>query len=73
MAAPAAPLTEVLKNTKGGTSNLEWSTECQTDFMTLKTALTSAPVLLHRDFNPAQRTAVHLDGSQNAVGAVLLQ
>jgi len=31
----------------------------------------SAPVLRH--FDPALRTAVHNDGSQNAVGAVLLQ
>jgi len=37
----------------------------------LKTTLTSAPVLLH--FNQDLRTAVHIDGSQNAVGAVLLQ
>jgi len=33
--------------------------------------LTSVPVLRH--FDPALRTAVHIDGSQNAVGAVLLQ
>jgi len=44
---------------------------CQTAFVSLKTALTSAPVLLH--FDPALRTAVHINGSQNAVGAVLLQ
>ena len=63
----AAPLTELLKNTKGG----KWSVSCQTAFMSLKAALTSAPVLRH--FDPALRTAVHIDGSQNAVGAVLLQ
>ena len=34
-------------------------------------AWTSAPVLRH--FDPTLRTAVHIDGSQNAVGAVLLQ
>jgi len=33
--------------------------------------LSSAPVLRHSD--PSLRTAVHIDGSQNAVGAVLLQ
>jgi len=44
---------------------------CQTAFVSLKTALTSAPVLWH--FDPALRTAVHIDGSQNVVGAVLLQ
>jgi len=67
----AAPLTELLKNTKGGSQNLEWSEASQTAFMSLKAALTSAPVLRH--FDPTLRTAVHLDGSQNAVGAVLLQ
>jgi len=39
--------------------------------MSLKAALTSAPVLRH--FDPTLRMAVHIDGSQNAVGAVLLQ
>ena len=67
----AAPLTELLKNTKGGSQNLEWSVSCQTAFMSLKAALTSAPVLRH--FDPTLRTAVHIDGSQNAVGAVQLQ
>ena len=37
----------------------------------LKEDLTSTPVLLH--FDPSLRTAVHINGSQNAVGAVLLQ
>jgi len=34
-------------------------------------ALPSVPVLRH--FDPTLRTAIHIDGSQNAVGAVLLQ
>ena len=51
----AAPLTELLKNTKGGGQNLEWSVSCQTAFMSLKAALTSAPVLRH--FDPTLRTA----------------
>jgi len=38
----AAPLTELLKNTKGGSENLEWSVACQTALMSLKAALTSA-------------------------------
>jgi len=67
----AAPLTELLKNTKRGSQNLKWSVSCQTAFMSLKAALTSAPVLRH--FDPTLRTAVHIDGSQNVVGAVLLQ
>ena len=40
-------------------------------FTKIKEDLTSAPVLRH--FDPALRTAVHIDGSQNAVGTVLLQ
>jgi len=50
----SAPLTELLKDTKGGRQTLQWSMACQTAF---KTALTSAPVLRH--FDPALRTAVH--------------
>jgi len=67
----AAPLTELLKNTKGGSQNLEWSVSCQTAFMSLKAALTSAPVLRH--FDPTLHMAVQIDGNKNAVGAVLLQ
>jgi len=67
----SVPLTELLKDTNGGRQTLQWSMACQTAFMSLKTALTSAPVLQH--FDPALRTAVHIDGSQNTVGAVLLQ
>jgi len=37
----------------------------------LKEDLTSTPVLHH--FDPSLRMAVHINGSQNAVGAVLLQ
>jgi len=40
-------------------------------FAKIKEDLTSGPVLRH--FDPSLRTAVHIDGSQNAVGAVLLQ
>jgi len=67
----AAPLTDLLKASGPGTRRIAWSVECDTVFNMLKTTLTSAPVLRH--FNPDLRTAVHIDGSQNAVGAVLLQ
>jgi len=53
----AAPLTELLKNTKGGSQNLECSVSCQTDFMSLKAALTSAPALRH--FDPTTRIYAH--------------
>lgn len=67
----SAPLTDLLKGTVTGRRRLPWSVSCQTAFERLKTALVSAPVLRH--FDPNLRTAVHVDGSQNAVGAVLLQ
>jgi len=67
----AAPLTDLLKASGPGTRRIAWSVECDTAINMLKTTLTSAPVL--RLFNPDLRTAVHIDGSQNAVGAVLLQ
>jgi len=45
--------------------------ECELAFTKIKENLTSAPVLRH--FDPSLRTVVHIDGSQNAVGSVLLQ
>jgi len=67
----AVPLTDLLKASGPGTRRIAWSVECDTAFNMLKTTLTSVPVLRH--FNPDLHTAVHIDGSQNAVGAVLLQ
>jgi len=67
----SAPLTDLLKNTKHGQHRLNWTLECELAFTKIKEDLTSAPVLRH--FDPSLRTAVHIDGSQNAVGAVLLQ
>ena len=67
----AAVLTDLLKGTLHGRQRLAWTVECEESFLDLKIALTTAPVLRH--FDPALRTAVHIDGSANAVGAVLLQ
>jgi len=67
----SAPLTDLLKNTKHGQHRLNWTLECELAFTKIKEDLTSAPVLRH--FNPSLRMAVHIDSSQNAVGAVLLQ
>lgn len=67
----AAPLTSLLMGTKQGRQRLVWSVPCQEAFKRLKEVLSSAPLLRH--FDPTLRTAVHLDASQNAVGAVLLQ
>jgi len=66
-----APLTDLLKSSGPGSHRLAWTVECETAFSMIKTALTLAPVLRH--FDPALQTAVHIDASQNAVGAVLLQ
>jgi len=67
----AWPLTDLLKASGPGTRRLAWFMDCETSIHMIKTALTSAPVLQH--FDPALRTTVHIDASQNAVGAVLLQ
>jgi len=67
----SAPLTELLKNTKHWQHRLNWTLECELAFAKIKEDLTSAPVLCH--FDSSLRTAVHIDGSQNAVWAVLLQ
>jgi len=66
-----SPLTDLLKTSGPGTHRIACSVECDKAFHMLKTTLTSAPVL--RQFNPDLHTSVHIDGSQNAVGAVLLQ
>ena len=67
----SAPLTDLLKGSVHGRQRLAWNLECDYAFAQLKELLTSAPLLRH--FDPALRTAVHIDASQAAVGAVLLQ
>ena len=67
----SAPLTDLLRHTTGGRQRLPWTLECDQAFQLVKDMLTSAPLLRH--FDPGLRTAVHVDASQNAVGAVLLQ
>ena len=67
----SAPLTHLLKGTKNGRQRVDWSVSCEESFTLLKDMLTSAPLLRH--FDPTLRTAVHVDASQNAVGAVFLK
>jgi hypothetical protein len=67
----AAPLTSLLKGTKQGRQRLVWSVPCQESFKRLKEVWSSSQLLWH--FDPTLHTALHLDASQNAVGAVLLQ
>ena len=64
-------LTDLLKGTLHGRQKLAWTVECEESFLDLKITLTTSPVLRH--FDPALRTAMHIDGSANAVEAVLLQ
>ena len=63
----SAPLTDLLKNTKHWQHRLKW----ELAFAKIQEDLTSAPVLHH--FDPSLHTAVHINSSQNTVGAVLLQ
>jgi len=63
----SAPLTDLLKNKKHGQHRLNWTLECELAFAKIKEDLTSGPVLRH--FDPSLRMAVHIDGSQNAVGS----
>ena len=67
----AAPLTSLLRGVKRGSQRLPWTLECDQAFNYLKEMLTTAPVLRH--FDPTLRTAIHVDASTQAVGAVLLQ
>ena len=67
----SAPLTELLKGSKHGRQRLAWNLASDHAFAQLKELLTTAPLLRH--FDPTLRTAVHIDASQHAVGAVLLQ
>ena len=67
----SAPLTDLLKGSKHGRQRLAWNLSSDHAFAHLKELLTTAPLLRH--FDPKLRTAVHIDASQHAVGAVLLQ
>ena len=83
----ATPLTELLESSRPGHQKLKWSVECESAFAPkiewyvecesafarIKESLMSALVLRHFKFNASLRKAIHIDASQNAVGAVLLQ
>ena len=63
----AKPMTELLKQGV----KFEWIDECEMAFQTLKTRLTTAPVLaqpdIHKDFD------VYCDASRIGLGCVLMQ
>ena len=63
----ACPLTDLLKKEK----KWEWDAECQAAFQKLKYGITSEPVLRLPDLElPFE---VHTDGSDRALGGVLVQ
>lgn len=70
----AAPLHALLVGTAGmkkGPVTVQWTTDCQVAFDTLKTALVSAPILGYADFSKPFH--LYTDASLAGLGAVLAQ
>lgn len=65
--AVAAPLTDLLKKV----DRFVWTPQAQEAFETLKTCLTTAPVLTHPDFE--KHFFIQCDASMSGVGGVLFQ
>ncbi|XP_025116167.1 uncharacterized protein LOC112577326 [Pomacea canaliculata] len=68
-AAVTAPLTDLLK--KGQPNSLEWGEAQERAFVTVKTFLTSDPVLQLPD--PSKMYVLSTDASDTGIGAVLMQ
>lgn len=66
-AATASPITDLLKKT----DRFRWTPEAQIAFESLKTSLTTAPVLIHPDFS--QHFYIQCDASITGIGGVLFQ
>ena len=66
-ATVAAPLTDLTKQDR----RFDWTTECEQAFQTLKTLISSAPVLKYPRFD--RECIVQTDASDVGVGAVLSQ
>jgi hypothetical protein len=62
----AKPMTNLLKKTNG----FEWTPECEKSFQTLKTKLTTTPVLALPDIR--QDFVVYCDASRQGLGCVLM-
>ncbi|GAN11513.1 conserved hypothetical protein, partial [Mucor ambiguus] len=67
----AACITDLTKGVGPKNRKIEWSNDCQKAFDTIKSLITSAPVLLMPDMTRPFR--IECDASDYAVGAVLLQ
>lgn len=65
-ATMATPLTNAL-----GKKKFIWTADCQSAFDTIKEKLTSAPVLIHPDFN--RQFFIQFDASKSGIGSVLFQ
>lgn len=65
--AIAAPITDMLKHS----DRFVWTAEADYAFHALKTSLSTAPVLVHPDFE--ERFFIQCDASMNGVGGVLFQ
>ena len=65
----AAPLTDATK--KAAPDQVKWTAECEDAFQTLKSKLTTQPIL--RLPNPEIPFTLRTDASKTAIGAVLLQ
>lgn len=70
-AAVAACITDLTKGVGPKNRKIDWSDACQKAFDTIKSLITSAPVLLMPDMSRPFR--IECDASDYAVGAVLLQ
>lgn len=64
-----APLVDLTK--KGKCNKIKWSQECETAFRTIKSVLSSAPVVLLPNFE--KEFIIRADASDEGLGAALLQ
>lgn len=63
----AQPLTDLTKKDQP----FEWSTDCQTAFSSLQSALVKPPILAM--FDPSQPCVLYTDASKTGIGAILCQ